>query len=207
MAFCASSSVLISTNAKPRALPVAMSRITLTVSTVPERAKSSWSSVSPVSYGKFPTYNLRPITDSSVASATSATECGARVPTVRRTAGGFRLVARQNVRRSESGRGSLRPTGSTARGKIRKNDCLCRRFANGLRLVDRVKHLCHRRRWRTKPDKQHDARRRHAEREQQRRGGSPRAHRHAAGNHEGQRRKPDATHKPRPRSSVQHDVA
>src|SRR5438552_9738879 len=61
IARCASSSVLISTNANPRARPVAMSRITLTVSTVPARAKSSWSSVSPVSYGRFPTYNFRPI--------------------------------------------------------------------------------------------------------------------------------------------------
>jgi hypothetical protein len=41
IAFCASSSVLISTNANPRARPVAMSRMTLTVSTVPARAKSS----------------------------------------------------------------------------------------------------------------------------------------------------------------------
>src|SRR5438093_10025104 len=36
-----------------------MSRITFTVSTVPARAKSSWSSASPVSYGRFPTYNFR----------------------------------------------------------------------------------------------------------------------------------------------------
>ena len=38
MAFCASSSVAISTNANPRARPVAMSRITLTESTVPADA-------------------------------------------------------------------------------------------------------------------------------------------------------------------------
>src|SRR5437868_15423660 len=56
-----SSSVLISTKANPRARPVAMSRITFTVSTVPARANRSWSSASPVSYGKFPTYNFRPM--------------------------------------------------------------------------------------------------------------------------------------------------
>ena len=41
IAFCASSSVAISTNAKPRARPVAMSRMTRTLSTLPARPNSS----------------------------------------------------------------------------------------------------------------------------------------------------------------------
>ncbi len=49
MAVCASSSLDISTNAKPRARPVAISRITLTVSTVPAPAKSVWRACSSVS--------------------------------------------------------------------------------------------------------------------------------------------------------------
>src|SRR5207253_6854206 len=61
-AFCASSSVAISTKAKPRARPVAASRITRTDSTVPALLNSSCSSASPVVYGRFPTYSLRPIT-------------------------------------------------------------------------------------------------------------------------------------------------
>src|SRR3954464_1986822 len=60
-AFCASSSVDISTNAKPRARPVAASRITRTDSTLPALLNSSCSSASPVVYGRFPTYSLRPI--------------------------------------------------------------------------------------------------------------------------------------------------
>src|SRR5215203_5584396 len=47
-AFCASSSVDISTKAKPRARPVAASRITRTDSTFPAWLKSSCSSASPV---------------------------------------------------------------------------------------------------------------------------------------------------------------
>src|SRR6202022_1856624 len=48
-----------------------------------------------VSYGKFPTYSLRPITDSSVAQATSAPRSGATFPDgPDGRAGGFRLVAR-----------------------------------------------------------------------------------------------------------------
>jgi hypothetical protein len=49
MAFCASSSVPISTNAKPRARPVAWSRMTVTDSTDPALANNSWSSFSPIS--------------------------------------------------------------------------------------------------------------------------------------------------------------
>src|SRR5207344_1492188 len=60
-AFCASSSVDISTNAKPRARPVAASRITRTDSTLPALLNSSCSSASPVEWGRFPTYSLRPI--------------------------------------------------------------------------------------------------------------------------------------------------
>src|SRR5580704_9136299 len=60
-AFWASASEAISTNAKPRARPVALSRITLTVSTPPARLNSSRSSSSFVEYGRLPTYSLRPI--------------------------------------------------------------------------------------------------------------------------------------------------
>src|SRR5713226_10593914 len=104
MAFCASSSVLISTKANPRARPVAMSRITFTDSTFPARANSSCRSVSPVSYGRFPTYSLRLITDSSVDATTGAASAAHVSPTVQYgPVGGFRLVAKQNFRRSESG--------------------------------------------------------------------------------------------------------
>src|SRR5687767_3781153 len=48
IAFCASSSLAISTNPNPRARPVAMSRMMRALSTVPARLKSSVSSVSPV---------------------------------------------------------------------------------------------------------------------------------------------------------------
>src|SRR5918995_519298 len=61
MAFCASSSDTISTNAKPLARPVAWSRITRTLSTAPARLKSDVNSSSVTLYGRLPTYNLRPI--------------------------------------------------------------------------------------------------------------------------------------------------
>src|SRR5690606_1379399 len=61
MAACAPSSVPMSTKAKPRARPVAMSRITRTLSTCPAWLNSALSSSSVVLYGRFPTYNLRPI--------------------------------------------------------------------------------------------------------------------------------------------------
>jgi hypothetical protein len=69
MAFCASSSFVISTNAKPRARPVAMSRMTRTESTGPTRPNNSSSSASPVSYGRLPTNNLRPTIDFPGAGA------------------------------------------------------------------------------------------------------------------------------------------
>src|SRR6185503_18184833 len=59
MAFWASSSVAISTKAKPRARPVAMSRMIFTESTAPACPNRSWSSVSPAENGRFPTYNFR----------------------------------------------------------------------------------------------------------------------------------------------------
>src|SRR5215217_7437262 len=59
MACCAASSEAISTNANPRARPVAMSRMTRTVSTVPDWLKSVSRSDSVVSYAMLPTYNLR----------------------------------------------------------------------------------------------------------------------------------------------------
>src|SRR5262245_31390493 len=67
-AFCASSSVAISTNANPRARPVAASRITRTASTFPALLNSSCNSASPVVYGRFPTYSLRPIPSPSIYS-------------------------------------------------------------------------------------------------------------------------------------------
>src|SRR5262249_20780950 len=71
-AFCASSPAAISTNAKPRARPGAGSRMPRTDSTVPARLNSSCSSASPVVYGRFPTYSLRPIVHSSFAPAAHA---------------------------------------------------------------------------------------------------------------------------------------
>src|SRR6185295_4387078 len=69
MARWASSSVAISTNPNPRARPVAMSRMMRALSTVPARLNNSVSSASPVWYGRFPTYSLRPITADSLAGA------------------------------------------------------------------------------------------------------------------------------------------
>src|SRR5579864_6900889 len=106
MAFCASSSDPISTNPNPRARPVAMSRMTVTFSTAPARANSSWSSASPVSYGRFPTYSLRLMNQllhriRDECAADRQHNCPDNPP---RTSVGCRLVAKQNVRRSESGR-------------------------------------------------------------------------------------------------------
>src|SRR4051812_13974356 len=77
-----------------------MSRITFTVSTVPACANRSCRSLSPVSYGRFPTYSLRPIsTHSYVAHATL-------VEVLVSSLGGISGGA--------SGRDSLRSKGSTA---------------------------------------------------------------------------------------------
>src|SRR5262249_42923824 len=54
-AFCASASVAISTNANPRARPVAVSRTTLTVSTAPDLLNRFRSSSSETEYGRLPT--------------------------------------------------------------------------------------------------------------------------------------------------------
>src|SRR6266550_398421 len=65
IAFCASWSVAISTNAKPRARPVSRSRMTFTVETLPAFANSAVRSSSLVSYGRLPTYSLLPILHSA----------------------------------------------------------------------------------------------------------------------------------------------
>jgi hypothetical protein len=82
------------------------------VSTVPGFREELLSSFSPTSYGRFPTYSFRPITDSSVADATfPVSDCGSPVDVV--------LVSRLNFRRSESGGGSLRLRPGRVRGQIR----------------------------------------------------------------------------------------
>src|SRR5581483_6694221 len=63
IAFCASSSELMVTNAKPRDLPVNLSCIRVTSCTVPACAKSSCSSFSVVLKERLPTYNLVPIVE------------------------------------------------------------------------------------------------------------------------------------------------
>src|SRR6266581_3978904 len=71
MAFCASWSLAISTNAKPRARPVSRSRMTFTVETLPAFANSAVRSSSLVSYGRLPTYNLLPILHSDASDRCS----------------------------------------------------------------------------------------------------------------------------------------
>lgn len=61
IAFCASWSEAMVTNAKPRDLPVNLSCMSITSWTVPAWPKSSCSSFSVVLKGRFPTYNLFPI--------------------------------------------------------------------------------------------------------------------------------------------------
>src|SRR6185436_17144092 len=122
MARLASSSVLISTNAKPRARPVAMSRITFTVSTVPACAKRSWRSDSPVSKGRLPTNNFRPML--TPVSRERDVLCTAYQ---RRHLDGQNRPYGGISSRSQAGRQEERvreelvsPKGGTARGKIRR---------------------------------------------------------------------------------------
>src|SRR6476620_8926202 len=84
--------------------------MTFTDSTDPARPNRSCSSLSPTSYGRFPTYSFRPMCiNSSVAIATLPTS---------NDVGGCRLVARLNFRRA-SQKWLDTPEAGTVRGKIR----------------------------------------------------------------------------------------
>src|SRR3954462_8583314 len=90
-----------------------MSRITLTLSTVPARAKSSCSSPSPVLYDRLPTYSFRLIlTPSRISSRqqagdeAEASQARLETPIRRHRAGQnpARIIARSYVRETSAAR-------------------------------------------------------------------------------------------------------